>query len=119
MADAKTYKGSCHCGKVAYEAQIDLTSVLACNCSICSRKGALMAFIGDDAFSLKNGEDDLTDYQFNKRNIHHLFCSTCGIHTHGGGVGPNGKAMQMINVRCLEGIDPESLEVRRFDGKSM
>lgn len=119
MTEETTYKGSCHCGKVSYEVRLALTSLVACNCSICSRKGALMAFVPEAAFSLKSGEEALSDYQFNKRKIHHLFCSTCGIHTHGGGSGPDGNGMRMINVRCLEGIDPDAYEVQRFDGKSM
>lgn len=119
MSDVKTYKGSCHCGKVRYEAQISLGKVIACNCSICSRKGILMTFVSEDAFKLDSGADATTDYQFNKHNIHHLFCSTCGIHTHGRGVGKDGKPMQMINVRCLDGVELDALEVQRFDGKSL
>jgi hypothetical protein len=118
MSDAKTYTGSCHCGNVRYEARIALGKVIACNCSICSRKGVLMAFIGEDAFKLLSGEDALKDYQFNKHRIHHLFCSLCGIHAHGRGTRPDGTPMVMINVRCLDGVDPLSLEVQHFDGKS-
>lgn len=119
MTEAKTFTGSCHCGNVRYEARIALEKVIACNCSMCSRKGVLMTFIGDDAFELKSGQDALTDYQFNKHLIHHLFCKQCGIHTHGRGVRPDGKPMVMINVRCLEGVDPLSFEVQHFDGKSL
>ena len=39
------HKGSCHCGKVAYEVETDLEQVIECNCSICRRKGYLLTFV--------------------------------------------------------------------------
>jgi hypothetical protein len=119
MAELKTYEGSCHCGNVRYEASADLSKVTACNCSICSRKGALMSFVSAEAFTLKSGEGKTTDYQFAKKHIHHTFCSTCGIHAHAHGAGKDGKTMFMINVRCLDGVEPEKLDVNHFDGKKL
>ncbi len=75
--------------------------------------------MGEDAFKLLSGEDALTDYQFNKHNIHHLFCSTCGVKSFGRGTAPDGKKMVAINARCLEGVDPEKLSVQHFDGKAL
>jgi hypothetical protein len=71
-----------------------------------------------EQFRLLSGKDALTDYQFNKMNVHHLFCSTCGIRSFGHGTGPDGKPMYAINVRCLDGVDPASLSVTQVDGKS-
>ena len=31
------YRGSCHCGKVAFEVEGEIRGALACNCSICSK----------------------------------------------------------------------------------
>jgi len=118
MSESKTYRGSCHCGKVSYDVELDLSGpVLACNCSMCGRTGALMAFAAEDKFTLRSGEDALSDYQFNKKRIHHLFCSNCGVRSFARGQGPGG-AMCMINVRCLEGVDPLALQVKQWDGKS-
>jgi len=119
MAYMKTYSGGCHCGEVRYETTADLATVMACNCSICTKRGALWAFVKPEQFALRTGEDDLTDYQFNKKMIHHLFCSCCGIESFARGKMPDGSDMVAINVRCLDGVDIAALEVRPFDGRSL
>lgn len=113
------YTGGCHCGKVRFEVEMDLGEVVSCNCSMCSKRGSLLAFVPAENFKLLSGEGDLTDYQFNKKVIHHLFCSTCGILSFGKGVGPDGKEMVAVNVRCLDGVDAEGLKVVKYDGKSL
>jgi hypothetical protein len=119
MSSSTTYRGSCHCGNVTYDVELDLSGpVLACNCSICTRTGSLMAFVPTDKFQLLSGEESLTDYQFNTKQIHHLFCSNCGVRSFARGVRPDGAPMCMINARCLEGVDPSALQVKHWDGKS-
>jgi len=119
MAEKKTYPGSCHCGNVRFRATSDLAQVIACNCSICSRTGALLTFIPEGSFVLEAGEGAQTDYQFNKHHIHHLFCSTCGVRSFAHGKAADGSTMYAINVRCLEGVDLAALEVTQVDGKSL
>jgi hypothetical protein len=115
----KTYEGGCHCGKVRVRVTTDLTPVMACNCSICSKKATLLTFVSPDKFELLAGENATTDYQFNKHLIHHLFCSTCGIGSFSHGTGPDGKKMFAVNARCLDDVDVSKLEVTHFDGKNM
>jgi hypothetical protein len=119
MANDKTIEGSCHCGKVRFEVQTDLASVISCNCSMCSRAGYLLTFVRTAQFKLLSGEGAQQDYQFNKKQIHHLFCTTCGVRCFGHGKGPDGSDMYAINVRTLEGVDPEALNVKKIDGKSL
>jgi hypothetical protein len=119
MADARTYEGGCHCGKVRYRVTTDLARVMSCNCSICQKRGAILTFVPVSSFELRSGADSLTDYQFNKKIIHHLFCRTCGIGSFARGTGPDGAEMIAINVRCLDGVDLDSLTVTPFDGKSL
>jgi hypothetical protein len=114
----KTYQGGCHCGKVRYDVTMDLGSVITCNCSICQKKGYMLAFAPAEQFKLLSGGDVLTDYQFNKHNIHHLFCSTCGIQSFSRGKRADGAQMCSINVRCLDDVDISSLEVKHVDGRS-
>ena len=94
-----TYQGSCHCGRVAFEVEGEPTQVIACNCSICSRKGSLLWFVPRESLRLLTPEEN-------------------AIHPYGEGTDPTGKQMAAINVRCLEGIDLASLAVENFDGRS-
>ena len=115
----ETRKGSCHCGAVAFTAEVDLSNIIACNCSLCGRSGMILTFVPNEAFTLEKGEDALTDYQFNKKHIHHTFCSTCGVRPFSNGTSPEGVSMYAINVRCIEGVDANELEPTKVDGKNM
>ena len=113
------YQGGCHCGKVRFEVEADLGQVVACNCSICTKHGLLLTFVGGDKFKLVSGERELTGYQFNKKEIHHLFCRSCGVESFARGTAPDGREMVAINVRCLDRIDLDALTTAPFDGKSL
>jgi hypothetical protein len=112
------YQGSCHCGKVKFEAQGEIKSGLACNCSMCQRKGSLLWFIPKTAFRLLTPDADAASYLFNKHKIVHRFCTTCGIHTHAEATSPTGEPTAAVNLRALEGIDLEAIPVTHFDGRS-
>lgn len=119
MSDLKTYQGGCHCGAVRYQAKVDLTSVITCNCSICSKMGWMLTFIPESQFTLESGGDAMGDYQFGKKSIHHVFCKTCGTHPFCRGAKPDGEPVVAVNVRCLDGVDLAQLHPTAFDGKSL
>jgi hypothetical protein len=119
MSETKTYQGGCHCGKVRYEVESEIGQVVACNCSICGKTGSLLFFAPAEKFRLLSGQEALSDYQFNKHRIHHLFCTTCGIRSFARGAGPGGTEMIAVNARCLDDVDPAAFPVRNFDGKSL
>lgn len=119
MAETNTYTGGCHCGQVRFEVEADLSSVIACNCSICSKMGYLLAFVAAEKLTLLSGEDKLADYQFGKKQVHHLFCSGCGVRSFGRGTAPDGQEMYAINVRCLDDVDLDALTITPVDGKSL
>ena len=73
----------------------------------------------DAAFRLVSGEDQLTDYLFNKQHIHHKFCKVCGIRSFAHGAAPDGGQMYAINVRCLDDVPFEGMKVKSFDGRSL
>jgi hypothetical protein len=112
------YTGGCHCSAVRFEVEMDLGTVIICNCSYCSMRGTLLAFVNADKFKLLTGEDNLTTYQFNKKVIEHLFCKTCGVQAFGKGKNKDGSNGMAINVRCLDGVNLETLTIVPFDGKS-
>lgn len=110
------YTGSCHCQKVRIEIETDIKNAMSCNCSICSRRGHLMHFIPENQLKIISGNDALTDYQWGKKHIHFLFCSTCGTAPYGHGDTPQGP-MVAVNIRCLENLDIEQVPIENFDGK--
>jgi hypothetical protein len=112
-----TYSGGCHCGNVRYQVTMDLGKVMACNCSMCGKKGTLLSFVPAEQFQLQSGEGGMTSYKFNQKVIDHLFCSTCGVTSFARG-SKDGKPIVAINTRCLDGVDPHALDVMHFDGKS-
>jgi hypothetical protein len=118
----QTYTGGCHCGAVRYEADIDLaTGTMKCNCSMCRKTRAWLIGIGADDFRLLKGEDALSDYQFNRHNIHHMFCKHCGVKSFGRGSGPGGKAMVAIMICSLDDVsdaDLAALPVVYVDGRN-
>ena len=112
----QTYTGGCHCGNVRYEAQANLEKVISCNCSHCHKKGLLLAFIPAEQFTLQSGEENLSEYRFNRKTIQHLFCKNCGVQSFSHG-NNNGKPTVALNVRCLDGVDLETLSLTPFNGK--
>ena len=114
-----SHRGSCHCGRIAFEVEGDPKEVMACNCSVCSRKGSLLWFVPRDQLRLLTPESDMATYTFNRHVIKHRFCPRCGIHPFGEGTDPKGNAMAAVNVRCLEDVDPDSLPVKHFDGRAL
>jgi hypothetical protein len=119
MTEAKTYSGGCHCGNVRYEVTTDLEQLTMCNCSICSKRGHVLTFVGADKFTLKQGAEALTDYQFNTKNVHHLFCKTCGVQSFSRGKDRQGNEMIAISVRCLDGAVLAGREIPEFNGKAL
>jgi hypothetical protein len=103
-------KLSCHCGGVKIDVKVPetFTKVTRCNCSLCKKKGVIMAFVELDDLKVIKGEDLLKLYQYHTKVAKHYFCKICGIYTHHKmRMNPN---MYGINVACIKGVNPFKLE---------
>jgi hypothetical protein len=106
VAIQPTHRLTCHCGGVelALDLPDGLMDLRRCNCSMCRRKGAIMASVPLERLRIVNGRELLHEYRFNTRTAEHYFCSRCGIYTHHRRrSNPN---QYGYNVGCLEGVDP-------------
>lgn len=115
---AATHAGSCQCGAVAFEAEVDVARPIVCNCSRCRRLGSRLAFTAPESFRLLRGEEALTEYLFNRQVVRHQSCRICGIEPFAFGRTPDGREMVAINVNCLDDVDPFALETHFHDGRS-
>jgi hypothetical protein len=116
----QTRTGSCHCGTVVFRVDLDngLKDLRRCNCSLCRRKGAIMASVPLDRLRVIKGADNLTLYQWNTRTAKHYFCKACGIYTHH--QRRSHPDEYGFNIACLEGVDLAAVgEVGLADGAAM
>ena len=114
---ARTLAGACHCGAVRFEIDTDFPELTTCDCSICTKKNALMVKVHESRFRLLAGDHSLTEYRFHTRTARHFFCKVCGIYPfHRKRVTPD---FVGINVFCLEEFDPTGIPVRRTVGAGM
>jgi hypothetical protein len=111
-----TFHGSCHCGAVRFEVEGPIEEGYSCNCSLCTKKNAIMGNVHESKLRIVQGEDRLGLYQWNERIAKHYFCTTCGIY-------PFHKKRAMpdhygVNLHCLDDFDLTELPIRQADGKS-
>lgn len=104
------HKATCHCGAVEMELDLPggLVDVRRCDCSICRRRGAVVASVPLDDIRILKGHDALKLYQFNTKTAKHYFCGNCGIYTHH--QRRSDPAQYGFNVGCLEGVNPLKIE---------
>lgn len=111
------HKGGCHCGKIAYQFEGDVAGGLTCNCSLCAMRGGILTFVPESAFVLETPRENLSVYHFNKGVIDHYFCPVCGAAPFSEGSDGKGNRMVAINLRCVEGVDPDALAITHHDGR--
>jgi len=117
VAVEKTHRATCHCGKVELEISLPkgLLDLRRCDCSMCRRRGAVVASVELSDIKIVKGEEQISEYQFNSKTARHFFCPTCGIYTHH--QRRSNPTQYGINIACLEGVNPLKLDdIPTFDG---
>ncbi|TRW97152.1 GFA family protein [Candidatus Methylobacter oryzae] len=104
------HKASCHCGAVVLELDLPngIENPRRCDCSICRRRGTIVASVKLSGIKIIKGTDTLRLYQFNTMTAKHYFCSVCGIYTHH--QRRSNPKEYGYNVGCLEGVNPFLIE---------
>ena len=104
------HSASCHCGAIQFKLSLPngLDDPRRCDCSLCRRRGAIVASVSLDGIKITKGEDKLSLYQFNTMTAKHYFCSICGIYTHH--QRRSNPSQYGFNVACLESVNPLELE---------
>lgn len=122
------YEGSCHCGKVKFEVEAQIDHVRVCDCSICRRRGALNFRVPKEALKLLTPWAELSLYEWGSKTAKDFFCPVCGILPFRRPSDPTTEELKhgiepfdgwAVNVRCLEGVDVESLPIRKIHGSQI
>lgn len=123
-----TYRGSCHCGACRFEVDADIDHVRVCDCSVCSRRGALIFRVAEEQFRLLTPLSALTLYEWHTRTAKDYFCPVCGILPFRRPGAPTAEELAQgvqpftgwaVNVRCLEGVNPEDFVPKRIYGSRL
>jgi hypothetical protein len=106
----KTYSGSCHCGAIRFEADIELGhGTIRCNCSFCRKIRCWAAMVKPASFRLIAGQTALAEYQFGSKTERHFFCKHCGVRPFGHGNSPRFGAFYGVSIHCLDGLSADDL----------
>ncbi|PKX91230.1 GFA family protein [Aspergillus novofumigatus IBT 16806] len=114
------YEGSCHCKAASFSVKLpsllSQLTVISCNCSYCHIAGSLLTFVGD--VEIYQGASSLKEYRFGSHSIQIFFCGTCGANVYNKSLNPKFRyGEHAVNVRLLHGIDLETIEITKADGK--
>ncbi len=113
------HTSTCHCGNLKIDFDMEQgEQAIACNCSICRRRGSLLIFRAIDKVAVHMDVTDRTDYQFAKKRIHHFFCKKCGL-SPWAEAEQDGKKTYAINLHCVDGLDEQSVKVQQYDGAKL
>src|SRR5262245_41188890 len=113
-----THSGSCHCGALRFEVELDEIKGSRCNCSICQKLGAVGMIVKPACFRLLSDESELGSYAWGHRVSTRYFCRTCGVYAFGRGyLEVLGGDFASVNLNCLDDIEHADVEVGHWDGR--
>jgi len=110
------YAGTCHCGAVTFAFETEIDELIRCDCSLCSKRNALMVTVPRERFQITHGQEALLLYRWNTGVAQHYFCGTCGIYVYH--QRRSNPALLSVNACCVDGLDSQALTIRQVDGQS-
>ena len=118
----KTYQGSCHCGAVRFEADIDLAQgTNKCNCTICTKTRNWNVIIKPDAFRLLSGEDALDRLPVRQQGGSPPVLQHCGVRSFERGyIEGDRRRLRVVKLAALDDVNPQELidaPVRHANGR--
>src|SRR5262245_55998018 len=114
----KKHAGSCHCGAVRFEVDVDASAGSRCNCSVCTKLGVTATIVKPEAFTLQSDAAALSIYEWGGKTAKRFFCKTCGITCFlRGHLEQLGGAYVSVVLNCLDDIDPSDISVTYWDGR--
>jgi hypothetical protein len=114
----KKHQGSCHCGAVRFEVDLDASAASRCNCSVCTKTGVVGGMTKPHAFRLVAGEDALGVYEWGARISKRFFCKHCGVQCFGRGfLAEVGGDYVSVNFNCLDDVELGEVKVTYWDGR--
>ena len=116
--NVRKHVGSCHCGAVKFEAQVDTASGSACNCTVCTKTAMIGSIVRPEAFKLLSGERNLTAYEWGGKTAQRYFCTSCGVTCFSRGhLEQLGGDYVSLNLNAFDDIDPADVKVGYWDGR--
>lgn len=114
----KKHAGSCHCGAVRFEVELDAGAGTQCNCSICTKLALLGSIVKPEALVLVSGRESLSEYSWASKTGIRFFCKHCGVHCFARGyLAELGGDYASVNLNSLDDIDPSNVQVVHWDGR--
>jgi hypothetical protein len=112
------HTGGCHCGAIRFEVEIDASKGAMCNCSICTKLGAVGAIVKPAAFRLVSGEAEMSTYEWGGRISQRKFCKHCGVYCFAyGHMDVLGGDYVSINLNSLDDFDRGRVKIGYWDGR--
>jgi len=111
------YTGACHCGKVKWKANFEPEYLVECNCSLCTKLGALWSHADHKLIDVDYSEKDVNTYIQGDRTLKTIFCKHCGCTTHWEAIDVLQNGRMGLNFRML--INSELLTtfaIKRING---
>ncbi len=118
MSNITKHHGSCLCGDVHFEVELDLGQGSRCNCTLCTKLGAVGSLVKPAAFKLLSAEGSLSSFTRTPEIGKRFFCARC--HTYCFGTGHLeilGGDFVSVNLNCIDGFDVSRTELIYWDGR--